>query len=151
MSGQQEVEKFLKEIGLESCVQAVVHNGFYTSMEALRGANYEELVDSGVRPVHAKLILSNLGSKAGYGAGALTGGGGGASSAEEVSHFLRSVGLENCAAQLTEAGYTSLERLGEASMQDLTKRSTNSIHVERASLGHKRPRGGDTTSGRDGC
>ena len=43
MSGQQEVEKFLQEIGLESCVQAVVHNGFYTSMEALRGATYEEL------------------------------------------------------------------------------------------------------------
>ena len=40
----------------------VVHNGFYTSMEALKGATYEELVDSGVRPVHAKLIISHLGS-----------------------------------------------------------------------------------------
>ena len=57
------MERFLEQLGLESCVQAVVHNGFYTSMEALRGANYEELVDLGVRPVHAKLILSNLGSK----------------------------------------------------------------------------------------
>ena len=34
----EEVEAFLRDIGLESCVQAVVHNGFYTSMEALRGA-----------------------------------------------------------------------------------------------------------------
>ena len=57
------MEKFLQDIGLETCVQAVVHNGFYTSMEALRGATYDELVDSGVRPVHAKLILSNLGTK----------------------------------------------------------------------------------------
>ena len=32
-------------------------------MEALRGATYEELVDSGVRPVHAKLILSSLGTR----------------------------------------------------------------------------------------
>ena len=41
----------------------VIHNGFYTSMEALKGATYEELVDSGVRPVHAKLIISHLGSR----------------------------------------------------------------------------------------
>ena len=68
MSGNESVEKFLTDIGLESCIQAVVHNGFYTSMDALRGATYEELVDSGVRNVHAKLILSNLGSKGGYGA-----------------------------------------------------------------------------------
>ena len=101
MSGVGEVEKFLEDIGLESCVQAVVHNGFYTSMEALRGATYEELVDSGVRPVHAKLILSNLGSKL---SGAIPPGGS-ASSADEVNHFLRSVGLENCAPQLAEAGF----------------------------------------------
>ena len=54
MSGAQEVEQFLEELGLASCVQAVVHQGFYTSMEALHGATYEELVDSGVRPVHAE-------------------------------------------------------------------------------------------------
>ena len=54
MSGVAEVTAFLSSIGLETCVQAVVHNGFYTSMEALRGATYEELVDSGVRPVHAR-------------------------------------------------------------------------------------------------
>ena len=61
MSGVHEVTAFLGSIGLDVCVQAVVHNGFYTSMEALKGATYEELVDSGVRPVHAKLIISHLG------------------------------------------------------------------------------------------
>ena len=116
MSGTAEVEAFLSEIGLESCIQAVVHNGFYTSMEALRGAQYEELVDSGVRPVHAKLIISNLGTKQDY-AGEFrvpaTDGG------DEVGTFLRSVGLEHCSTQLAAAGLTSLELLGEASMQDL--------------------------------
>lgn len=97
-------------------------------MEALSGATYEELVDSGVRPVHAKLILSNLGSKSGYGA-ALPPTVGGASSAEEVNHFLRSVGLENCAAQLAEAGFTSLDRLGEASMQDLQGAGLKAVHA----------------------
>jgi hypothetical protein len=33
MSGTAEVEAFLSEIGLESCIQAVVHNGF-NGMEA---------------------------------------------------------------------------------------------------------------------
>ena len=36
--GVQDVTSFLSSIGLEQCVQAVVHNGFYTSMEALKGA-----------------------------------------------------------------------------------------------------------------
>ena len=131
MSGQQEVEKFLDEIGLESCVQAVVHNGFYTSMEALRGATYEELVDSGVRPVHAKLILSNLGSKSGGGYGGLSGSGqaGDSSTGDEVNHFLRSVGLENCATELAEAGFKSLDRLGEASMQDLQNAGLKAVHA----------------------
>ena len=127
MSGQQEVEKFLQEIGLESCVQAVVHNGFYTSMEALRGATYEELVDSGVRNVHAKLILSNLGSKGGYGAALAHDSAGGA--ADEVNHFLRSVGLENCASQLAEAGFTSLDKLGEATMSDLQAAGLKPVHA----------------------
>ena len=45
MSGVHEVTAFLGSIGLDVCVQAVVHNGFYTSMEALKGATYEELLD----------------------------------------------------------------------------------------------------------
>jgi hypothetical protein len=31
MAATKEVETFLSDMGLESCVQAVVHNGFYTS------------------------------------------------------------------------------------------------------------------------
>jgi len=127
MSGTQEVEAFLQEIGLESCIQAVVHNGFYTSMEALRGATYEELVDSGVRPVHAKLIISNLGSKQDY--GNLAALGPAPDGGDEVGHFLRSVGLENCAAQLTTAGFTTLELLGEASMQDLLNAGLKPVHA----------------------
>jgi hypothetical protein len=126
--GSLEVERFLKDLGLESCVQAVVHNGFYTSMEALRGANYEELVDSGVRPVHAKLILSNLGSKGGYG-GVPLASPGGAGAAEEVGHFLRSVGLENCASQLAEGGFTTLDRLSDASLQQLLDAGLKPVHA----------------------
>ena len=126
-SGQREVESFLQEIGLESCVQAVVHNGFYTSMEALRGATYEELVDSGVRPVHAKLIISNLGSKGG---GPLPPRQGDASSnADDVLHFLRSVGLENCGSELAEAGYHTLDALCEATMQELLAAGLKPVHA----------------------
>ena len=127
MSGTAEVESFLQEIGLESCIQAVVHNGFYTSMEALRGATYEELVDSGVRPVHAKLIISNLGSKQEY--GSLANLGPAADGGDEVGHFLRSVGLEHCGAQLASAGFTTLELLGEASMQDLLNAGLKPVHA----------------------
>ena len=125
-SGTKEVEGFLSSIGLENCVQAVVHNGFYTSMEALHGATYEELVDSGVRPVHAKLILSNLGSKAGLGAplGTESEVGG-----TEVGHFLRSVGLENCSAELSEAGYTTLDALSNATLQDLLSAGLKPVHA----------------------
>ena len=114
MSGVHEVTAFLGSIGLDVCVQAVVHNGFYTSMEALKGATYEELLDCGVRPMHAKLLLSNLGVK-----GGATGLGAAApapeaSGAEEVASFLRSVGLEHCLEPLRLAGYASLDALGDA-------------------------------------
>lgn len=130
--GVADVTAFLSSIGLEQCVQAVVHNGFYTSMEALRGATYEELVDSGVRPVHAKLILSNLGS-AGLGslpplasdARADEAGAG----VEEVASFLRSVGLEMCVQPLADAGYTSLELLGRATLQDLLGAGIKPVHA----------------------
>ena len=127
MSGTQEVQAFLQEIGLEVCIQAVVQNGFYTSMEALRGATYEELVDSGVRPVHAKLIISNLGSKQDY--GTLAALGPAPDGADEVGHFLRSVGLENCGSQLASAGFTTLELLGEASMQNLLDAGLKPVHA----------------------
>lgn len=126
-TAQAEVEAFLSEMGLESCIQAVVQNGFYTSMEALRGATYEELVDSGVRPVHAKLILSSLGSKGGQ--GPLPGGLAPSQGADEVLHFLRSIGLENCASELNEAGYSSLDRLSDASMQNLLDAGLKPVHA----------------------
>lgn len=96
-------------------------------MEALRGATYEELVDSGVRPVHAKLILSNLGSKGGYGGPLSHGTPGG--TVDEVNHFLRSVGLENCASELAEAGFTSLDKLGAANMQELLAAGLKPVHA----------------------
>tara|TARA_B100000524_G_C23442032_1_gene295633 strand:+ start:225 stop:575 length:351 start_codon:yes stop_codon:yes gene_type:complete len=111
MSGVAEVSAFLGSIGLEHCEQAVVHNGFYTSMEALQGATYEELCDSGVRPMHAKLILSSLGSRLGDAEGSS------GASTEEVVSFLRSVGLEVCAQPLAAAGYDSVLALGRATLQ----------------------------------
>lgn len=133
MASAGDVTSFLGSIGLEQCVQAVVHNGFYTSMEALRGATYEELVDSGVRPVHAKLILSNLGVKGapmtplGGRAGAPTDEEAG--SGDEVATFLRSVGLETCLAPLTDAGYTSLDGLSRASLQELLGAGIKPVHA----------------------
>ena len=63
-SGAHEVSSYLHSIGRDDCFHAVVHQGFYTSMDALRGATYEELVECGVRQAHAKLIVSSLGSGA---------------------------------------------------------------------------------------
>lgn len=108
----------------------VVHNGFYMSMEALRGATYEELVDSGVRPVHAKLIISHLGSRnQPFGASLPAEGGEGDGQGEEVATFLRSVGLENCLSTLLAAGYTSLDALGEAGMQELLAAGLKPVHA----------------------
>jgi len=49
--------------------------------------------------------------------------------AEEVGTFLRSVGLENCQAALTAGGFTSLEALGEASMQELLTAGLKPVHA----------------------
>ena len=89
----QEVSSYLSSIGREDCFHAVVQQGFYTSMDALRGATYEELVECGVRQAHAKLIVSSLGSGAAVSALA---GVPAAAELDEVAAFLRSVGLENC-------------------------------------------------------
>ena len=93
MSGAQEVSSYLSSIGREDCFHAVVQQGFYTSMDALRGATYEELVECGVRQAHAKLIVSSLGSGAAVSALA---GAPAAAEIDEVAAFLRSVGLEKC-------------------------------------------------------
>ena len=97
------------------------------AVEALRGATYEELVDSGVRPVHAKLILSSLGTKGGQ--GPLPGGLAPSQGADEVLHFLRSIGLENCASELNEAGYNSLDQLSDASLQSLLDAGLKPVHA----------------------
>lgn len=128
----KQVTAFLHKLGLEQCVQAVIHNGFYTSMEALRGATYEELVDSGVRPGHAKLILghlsssgpiSPLGSSEGMPATPASAGAG------EVASFLRSVGLETCQTALEEAGYGSVEALGRATLKELVDVGIKPVHA----------------------
>ena len=93
LSGVQEVSSYLRSIGREDCFHAVVQQGFYTSMDALRGTTYEELVECGVRQAHAKLIVSSLGSGAAVSALA---GVSAATELDEVAAFLRSVGLENC-------------------------------------------------------
>ncbi|EOD37581.1 hypothetical protein EMIHUDRAFT_122361 [Emiliania huxleyi CCMP1516] len=123
MDGVGEVTAFLTKLGLEQCVQAVVHNGFYTSMEALRGATYEEapshtqpLVDSGVRPGHAKLMLSEL-SNAGLSTAPLSVSSDPAGG--EVAAFLRSVGLEACQGSLDGAGYSSVDALSRATLNEL--------------------------------
>ena len=69
--------------------------------------------------MHAKLIISNLGSKDGYGGVSIGQGAAGDGVADEVGQFLRSIGLENCGGELAAAGYMTVELLGEASMQDL--------------------------------
>lgn len=126
-----QVTAFLSKLGLEQCVQAVVHNGFYTSMEALRGATYEELVDSGVRPAHVKLILGHLSSSgqmpplgpSGQAPQTPTGG------ASEVASFLRSVGLETCQTALEEAGFGSVDALSRATLKELVGVGIKPVHA----------------------
>ena len=128
MSGVRDVETFLTKLGLEQSIQAVVHNGFYTSMEALKGATYEELVDSGVRPVHAKLIISHLGSSMPMPLGTPMPAGNEAM-AEEVATFLRGIGLENCVDTLMASGFNSLDALGEAGTQELLAAGLKPVHA----------------------
>lgn len=122
-----EVQAFLASIGREDCVNAVVQQGFYTSMAALRGATYEELVECGVRAAHAKQIVSSLGSGAPRSFAPLA-----SAPAEEeldeVAAFLRSVGLENCARTIQDAGFANLDQLGEASMQELLAAGLKPVH-----------------------
>jgi len=126
MDGVGEVTAFLTKLGLEQCVQAVVHNGFYTSMEALRGATYEELVDSGVRPGHAKLMLSEL-SNAGLSTAPLSVSSDPAGG--EVAAFLRSVGLEACLGALEGAGYSSVDALSRATLNELVGIGLKPVHA----------------------
>ena len=122
MAASQDVAAFLASIGREDCLHAVVQQGFFTSLDALRGATYQELVDCGVRQTHAKLIISSIGS-----AGALPLGPA-AAGLDEVATFLRSIGLENCGQTVHDAGYTNLDQLAEASMQELLAAGLKTVH-----------------------
>ena len=44
-------------------------------------------------------------------------------------HFLRSIGLENCASELNEAGYNSLDQLSDASLQSLLDAGLKPVHA----------------------
>ena len=95
-------------------------------MEALKGATLEELIDSGVRPAHARLILSNLDSSLANLELATTSVD---DSSAEVSSFLKSVGLQNCGDKILEGGYNTLDELGKASIQDLIGIGLQPVHA----------------------
>ena len=82
-AGHAEVEAFLASLGLEQHAHNLIYNGFYTSLDALRAADYHELLECNVRPVHARLIVSNL-------KGAPRRASSGSSGEAEVVSFLRS-------------------------------------------------------------
>lgn len=60
-AGTEEVASFLRSVGLENCLSALTAGGF-TTLEALGEAGMQELLATGIKPVHARLILSNLDS-----------------------------------------------------------------------------------------
>ena len=122
----QDVSRFLSSIGRSDCLHAVVHQGFYTSMDALRGATYEELVECGVRQAHAKLILSSLGS--GRAPTIVTEPQADTEEQDEVATFLRSIGLEKCEQVVRDAGFTTLAQLANASMQELLVAGLKPVH-----------------------
>ena len=130
-SGEKEVHAFLETIGLEHYASSLINTGFYTSLNALTSArrasslallpllcslrsrlcphssSYEELMDCNVKPVHAKLIIASLRSKAPSTP---------AAKSEEhergrMASFLSGVGLEICQEALAQAGLVSLESL----------------------------------------
>ena len=121
-AGHAEVEAFLASLGLEQHAHNLIYNGFYTSLDALRAADYHELLECNVRPVHARLIVSNL-------KGAPRRASSGSSGEAEVVSFLRSIGLENCAQQVLDAGFASLDVLGQTSMNALLEAGLKPVHA----------------------
>ena len=61
--GIAEVRHFLTGLGVGHCTDAVVNEGFYTSVDALRVATYAGLLECGISAPDAKLILTSLGGK----------------------------------------------------------------------------------------
>ena len=121
-AGHAEVEAFLASLGLEQHAHNLIYNGFYTSLDALRAADYHELLECNVRPVHARLIVSNL-------KGAPRRASSGSSGEAEVVSFLRSIGLENCAQHVLDAGFASLDVLGQTSMNALLEAGLKPVHA----------------------
>ena len=60
--GPEVVANFLRSVGLEHTQDALKAAG-YTSMARLGESSYEELVAANLKPVHARLIVSNLDSQ----------------------------------------------------------------------------------------
>ena len=60
--GPEVVANFLRSVGLEHTQDALKAAG-YTSMARLGESSYEELVSAKLKPVHARLIVSNLDSQ----------------------------------------------------------------------------------------
>lgn len=121
-AGHAEVEAFLASLGLEQHAHSLIYNGFYTSLDALRAADYHELLECNVRPVHARLIVSNL-------KGAPRRASSSSAGEAEVVSFLRSIGLENCTQQVLDAGFASLDVLGQCSMNSLLDAGVKPVHA----------------------
>eukprot|EP00326_Haptolina_ericina_P035055 CAMPEP_0181245774 /NCGR_PEP_ID=MMETSP1096-20121128/43626_1 /TAXON_ID=156174 ORGANISM="Chrysochromulina ericina, Strain CCMP281" /NCGR_SAMPLE_ID=MMETSP1096 /ASSEMBLY_ACC=CAM_ASM_000453 /LENGTH=251 /DNA_ID=CAMNT_0023342519 /DNA_START=109 /DNA_END=864 /DNA_ORIENTATION=- len=120
-----EVTAFLETIGLEHYASALINTGFYTSVDALSSATYEELMDCNVKPVHAKLILASLKSKA-PSTPAL------ASAEQErarMTAFLSGVGLEICQEALAQAGLNTIDSLKGKSAEDLIEVGLRAVHA----------------------
>ena len=61
--GISEVRHHLTGLGLAQCIDAVVNEGFYTSVDALRVATYAGLLECGLQAPHAQLIVTSFGGK----------------------------------------------------------------------------------------
>tara|TARA_B100000795_G_scaffold176111_1_gene133076 strand:- start:382 stop:1278 length:897 start_codon:yes stop_codon:yes gene_type:complete len=61
--GISEVRHHLTGLGLAQCTDAVVNEGFYTSVDALRVATYAGLLECGLQVPHAQLIVTSFGGK----------------------------------------------------------------------------------------
>lgn len=148
--GIAEVRHFLTGLGVGHCTDAVVNEGFYTSVDALRVATYAGLLECGISAPDAKLILTSLGGKVPL---EPRNGPGPARSAylskleepppgqhllveenavdmdepaadgehaEEVAEFLRMMGMGRHVKPVLAAGIGSIEALVMATAQDLS-------------------------------
>ena len=61
--GISEVRRHLTDLGLAQCTDAVVNEGFYTSVDALRVATYAGLLECGLQAAHAQIIVTSFGGK----------------------------------------------------------------------------------------